>query len=113
MCTNGKFVKLELTGNLGPSGTPPELGRQPGALKTIQGSVIAVSAGYNYSLALTSDGIINAFGHNPYRNNVVPEEVQGHAIAASAGYFHSLILTRDGRIKHYVFFRYTQFASLT
>ncbi|MCL2140281.1 MAG: RCC1 repeat- and reductase domain-containing protein [Dehalococcoidia bacterium] len=76
--------------------------------------VIAISAGYQYSLALKSDGTVYAWGRNYYgqlgddttTNSTTPVQVLGvggignltDVIAISAGHEYSLALKSDGTV---------------
>ncbi len=71
-------------------------------------NIVAISAGYNHSLALTNDGHIYSFGHNLHCQTgfvrritiktptIIPE--LENIVEISAGYNHSLALTADGHI---------------
>jgi hypothetical protein len=60
-------------------------------------NVLAVSAGANFSLALTKSGQVVAWGLNQYGQTNVPIDVT-NVIAVSAGAYHSLAVTADGRL---------------
>jgi alpha-tubulin suppressor-like RCC1 family protein len=70
--------------------------------------VTSISAGYNYSLALLSNGKVRAWGWNAKgqlgdgstTDSSAPVEVAGleHVIAISAGFGHSLALLEGGRV---------------
>ena len=84
---------------------------QPKKVEAFAGQrVVAVSAGYSYSLAITADGSIwswgwGAFGrlgHGDEQYQSLPKEIVAFAgrrvVAVSAGYNHSLAATADGAI---------------
>ena len=72
--------------------------------------VVAVSAGYAHSLALTADGALLSWGHGASgrlghgdeQNQLLPKQVEAFAgqrvVAVSAGGFHSLAITADGAL---------------
>jgi RHS repeat-associated protein len=70
--------------------------------------IIAISAGYYHSLALTSDGTVMAWGRNDYgelgngtsENQATPVQVPGlsNIIAIDAGTYYSTALKADGTI---------------
>ena len=72
--------------------------------------VVAVSAGYSYSLALTADGSVwswgyggqGRLGHGDEQSQLLPKKIEAFAIqrvvAASAGAWHSLALTAGGGV---------------
>ena len=72
--------------------------------------VVAVSAGYAHSLALTADGSVCSWGyclygqlgHGDEQSQLLPKKVEAFAgqrvVAVSAGSFHSLATTADGAV---------------
>jgi len=72
--------------------------------------VVAVSAGWKHSLAITADGAIwswgcgggGMLGHGDEQNQLLPKKIAAFAgqrvVAVSAGYAHSLALTADGSV---------------
>ena len=71
-------------------------------------NIIQISAGYDYSLTLTSDGQIYSFGINNYgqlglgddENKNIPMLISklDNIISVSAGIFASLALTNNGQV---------------
>jgi alpha-tubulin suppressor-like RCC1 family protein len=68
-------------------------------------TVVAVSAGYDHSLALCSDGTVATWGNNSEEDSTEPVAVTmtglltGKAVVAiSAGVYHSLALCSDGTV---------------
>ncbi|MBT9556636.1 MAG: hypothetical protein IV100_11440 [Myxococcales bacterium] len=60
--------------------------------------VVAIAAGFNQILALTSGGAVLAVGNSPYGEaNVPPEALSGVVAIAAAGH-HSLALKADGSV---------------
>ena len=72
--------------------------------------VVAVSAGYFHSLALTADGAVwswgygygGRLGHGDEQDQLLPKKVEAFAgqrvVAVSAGFAHSLALAADGAV---------------
>jgi len=73
--------------------------------------LVAVSAGYSHSLALTADGAVWSWGEGEHSclghgedlsNQLLPKKVEAFAgqrvVAVSAGRFHSLATTADGAV---------------
>jgi len=72
--------------------------------------VVAVSAGYFHSLALTADGAVwswgggrdGQLGHGDQQNQLLPKKVEAFSgqrvVAVSAGELHSLALTANGAV---------------
>jgi alpha-tubulin suppressor-like RCC1 family protein len=73
---------------------PPELQSS----STGRTAVIAISAGYDYSLALTADGTVHAFGVNPSGVLEVPSRARTEVKAIAAGWNHSVALLESGEI---------------
>ena len=84
---------------------------QPKKVEALAGqSVIAVSAGYFHSLALTADGAVwswgygnwGQLGHGDYQAHLLPKQAEALAdqrvVAVSAGERHSIALTADGAV---------------
>ncbi len=68
-------------------------------------TVVSVSAGYNHSVALCSDGTVVAWGSNNYTNSGVPVAVTSigvlsgkTVVAISRGFQHSVALCSDGTV---------------
>src|SRR5690606_14381355 len=59
--------------------------------------VIAITAGWDYSLFLKNDGTVEARGWNTEGQSAVPTGLSG-VIAISAGYDHVLALRNDGTL---------------
>jgi alpha-tubulin suppressor-like RCC1 family protein len=59
--------------------------------------VIAISAGIGYSLALTRDGVVYAWGRSNFGQANVPSGI-AKAGAISAGYVNSVIGLRDSSV---------------
>ena len=72
--------------------------------------VLAVSAGFTHSLAITADGAVwswgagggGQLGHGNQQYQLLPKKVEAlagrHVVAVSVGNFHSLALTADGAV---------------
>jgi alpha-tubulin suppressor-like RCC1 family protein len=60
--------------------------------------VIAISAGYDFSLALTADGAVHAFGINPSGVLEVPARAKSGVKAIAAGFNHSVALLASGEL---------------
>ena len=60
--------------------------------------VVAIAAGFNQRLALTSAGAVLAAGSNPYGETDVPPEALSGVIAIAAAGYHSLALKADGSV---------------
>lgn len=61
-------------------------------------SVSAISAGFSHSLALTTSGVVVAWGDNDAGQLDIPKKSQNNLVAISAGGFHSLGLKKNGQI---------------
>jgi hypothetical protein len=60
-------------------------------------NVVAVAAGYDFSLALKADGTVTAWGTNSYGQTTVPPGLS-NVVAIAAGYDFSLALKADGSV---------------
>ena len=72
--------------------------------------VVAVSAGGEYSLAITADGSVwscgfgggGKLGHGDVQNQLLPKKIEAlagqHVVAVAAGWQHSLALAADGAV---------------
>ncbi len=60
-------------------------------------NVVAIAAGYDFSLALKADGTVAAWGDNTYGQTTVPAGLT-NAAAIAAGYDFSLALKGDGTV---------------
>ncbi len=111
----GTGALLVLTGLVapaaaGPTGTPISPaeggtvltwgggGSFPGTTDALDGkTVTAIAAGGYHDLALTSDGVVTAWGSNFFGESDVPSSLTGKTVTAIAGgRYHSLALTSDG-----------------
>jgi hypothetical protein len=70
--------------------------RIPGYLNTLH--VKQVEAGMNWALVLRSDGIVNAWGANEFKQLNIPLEARKGVTAISAFYGHALALKSDGTV---------------
>ena len=61
-------------------------------------NVIAVAAGAEHSLALTSAGTVVAWGSNAAEQTTVPTAALSGITAIAAGWNHSLALKSDGTV---------------
>ncbi|MDD4238170.1 MAG: cadherin-like beta sandwich domain-containing protein [Desulfotomaculaceae bacterium] len=68
-----------------------------------------ISAGNQFSLALSSDGTIEAWGYNneDYNQCIVPPGL-GQVVAISAGRYHGLALNADGKVGAWGYNKYEQ-----
>lgn len=99
-----------LDGALGDGTTPTTLRSCPEPVRGLGGSVVAVAAGADHSLALMENGSVMAWGLNisgqvgtgRFGNKetlpVSVAELEGEAIAIAAGGGSSFALLRDGRV---------------
>jgi len=63
-----------------------------------QSGIVAIAAGYMYSLALTSGGEVLAWGNNDFGQCTVPAPAQSGITGIAAGGYHSLALTSGGEV---------------
>ena len=61
-------------------------------------NAVAVAAGGSHSLALRSDGTVEAWGRNTYGQVDVPADLT-NAVAIAGGAYHSLALRSDGTVE--------------
>ncbi|HMP90604.1 MAG TPA: hypothetical protein PJ991_10405 [Kiritimatiellia bacterium] len=69
-----------------------------GKVPAINGEVQRVSAGFMHSLALSTSGVVFAWGDNSSGQLNIPNAAMSHTVAISAGGFHSLALNKDGKV---------------
>ena len=67
-------------------------------LPLIEGEVSTVSAGYTHSLALTTSGVVVAWGDNNFHQLTIPATIGNNVKAISAGGFHSLAISSRGSV---------------
>ncbi|NIP95250.1 MAG: hypothetical protein GWO24_18110, partial [Akkermansiaceae bacterium] len=58
--------------------------------------VVAIAAGWSYSMALKNDGSVVAWGANGFGQATVPVEARRGVVAIAAGLYHSVALKNDG-----------------
>ena len=56
---------------------------------------VVVAAGYNHTVAVRSDGTVEAWGNNNYGQTSVPEGLDD-VVAVAAWFYHSVALKSDG-----------------
>jgi len=83
-------------GNTVPSNSPVKV-KDPTDPTTFLTGVVAVAAGYTSSLALKSNGTVQAWGVG-YGTTPVAVPVLTNVVAIAAGWGHNLALTRDGLV---------------
>jgi len=72
-------------------------GTQPSA-DEFKTEMSAISAGFLHSLALTTSGVVVAWGDNQYNQIDIPLSCKTNLTEISAGGFHNLALTRNGQV---------------
>jgi len=57
-----------------------------------------ISAGFLHSLALTTSGVVVAWGDNQFNQTIIPPTCKTNVAQISAGGFHNLALTKSGQV---------------
>jgi len=89
---------LTIASALGPYGTVRAWGFDISSSANNQTHVVAVAAGDDHSLALKSDGSVEAFGLNSWGQITVPAGLSSGVVAIAAGQVHSMALKSNGTV---------------